>query len=145
MKGNSLELKAWCSQESLTDEDRQKFDFDIQAVHWPSYLKVYAQVSQFLPIVSTLCVIVSFRVSETSYSKRTLPPRPLVEGVFKLQKKLILTSSQFVYCHPWSLNIYSTFNIPQIPRKLTFLWFLDWLVKGGFVLLIMWTIVKCFL
>ena len=70
----------------MTDEDRQKFDFDIQAVHWPSYLKVYAQVNQFLPIVSTLSVIVSFRVSETSYSKRTLPPRPRVEGVFKLQK-----------------------------------------------------------
>ena len=70
----------------MTDEDRQKFDFDIQAVHWPSYLKVYAQVNQFLPIVSTLRVIVSFRVSETSYSKRTLPPRPRVEGVFKLQK-----------------------------------------------------------
>ena len=70
----------------MTDEDRQKFDFDIQAVHWPSYLKVYAQVNQFLPIVSTPYVIVSFRVSETSYSKRTLPPRPRVEGVFKLQK-----------------------------------------------------------
>ena len=31
-------------QESLSDEDRQKFGFDIRGLHWPSYIKVYAQV-----------------------------------------------------------------------------------------------------
>jgi fatty acyl-CoA reductase len=77
--------------ESLTEEDRETFGFDIRAVHWPSYLKVYAQgIRDFL-----------FKEDPASQAA----------------------------CR----------------RKLIFLWLLDWLVKGGFVLLLLWTFLKCFL
>jgi len=78
-------------EESLSDEDRQKFGFDIRGLHWPSYIKVYAQgIRDFL-----------FKEDPASQAS----------------------------CR----------------RKLFFLWALDWLVKGGFVLLLLWTFVKCFL
>jgi len=77
--------------ESLTEEDREKFGFDIQAVHWPSYLKVYAQ----------------------GIRDYVFKENPATQAACR--------------------------------RKLIFLWLLDWLVKGGFVLLILWTFLKCFL
>merc|ERR1711970_43232 len=62
-----------------------------QAVHWPSYLKVYAQgIRDFL-----------------------FKEDPATQAACR--------------------------------RKLIFLWLLDWLVKGGFVLLLLWTFLKCFL